>query len=133
MLIGAVLVFAQPGTGLTSLGGSSGSNPITNTLLGFAIGFIGFIVLIAGLAASANPGPTVVQYVPPSTFSSPSQRDDQQYDVRPRAVRSTSQPRPDASDSPSSHDADSGFCPYCGKPTLAGHEFCRSCGHALDE
>lgn len=129
MIFGAILFFEYP---ITS--SSNGSNPFGDLFIGPIIGFIGFILLIAGLAASPNVPPTVIQYPAPTpAYSSPTPPPSQRYVA-------TNPPPPDPTSAvvprsaPELSDEDKGgFCPYCGKAAQPGYKFCRSCGHALDE
>ena len=128
MIFGAILFFEYPVTS-----SNNGSNPFADLFLGPIIGFIGLIVLIAGLAASPNVPPTVVQYPSPAPFyATPAPPPSQQY-IAP----SFAPPDPTLSPAVRSSAAETeaaggGFCPYCGKQTLTGYKFCRSCGHTLD-
>jgi hypothetical protein len=156
MLVGAFLLFFLPGTGFTAVGGSSGSNPISDSLMGLVVGFIGFIVLIAGLAASpdARPQTVYVQQAPPShqapgptygapTTSPPSEvghsnlastQPPAQKWTPPSAITEPSRPS-GTSDNPVVPPVQShvtlqtrAFCPYCGARGSPDFRFCRSCG-----
>lgn len=133
MIIGAILFFDYPITNT----GNSGANPFADVFIGPILGFIGFILLIAGLAASPTQAPTVVyQTGAPPTYSSPSPQS--WPSPVPQSASPLAAPNPQSSSAspvpPPAGSGDSGgFCPYCGKKTVSGYRFCRSCGRALDE
>jgi hypothetical protein len=142
MVLGALIFFGSLGS--TGTQGLSLTGILSGAGLGAILGFIGFIVFIAGLAASPEPEATSrpdygsgddaprprynsppPQYYtppapdPPSAPSSPSQFSPSSVSTVAVATRVTS-PRDTASDGL--------FCPYCGAATKPEYMFCRSCG-----
>jgi hypothetical protein len=149
MIIGAILFFAYPITP-----NNQGANPFGDLFIGPVLGFIGFILLIAGLAASPTPPPTVVyQTPPPSARAEPNNPNEwiqwrmaremgQEYNPPTRGSQTTSgaaPPPPDNQPSPTpmarmqspANESNGGFCPFCGKGMRPGYRFCRSCGKEL--
>ena len=138
MILGAILFFVYPITP-----NNSGANPFGDLFIGPVLGFIGFIVLIAGLAASPNTPPTVIyQTAPAPSYPSPSgqawnsipQPSSQPapQPVAPPPTTQTAAAPTDTTSPPIAAESEGGFCPHCGKPTKSGYKFCRSCGGILD-
>lgn len=150
MVLGAILLFEYP---VVDPAGS-GVNPFGFLFLGPILGFIGFILLIAGLAASGPQSPTVI-YESSGGRGSAEDTDPDRW-VRQRLEyhmgRGTaptvdpSESQPQAARMQGREDSIAkagtrtgggsveagGFCPFCGAPAQQGHRFCRSCGKELN-
>lgn len=134
MLFGAFLFFEVPVQSSTP---GSGTNPFADLFLGPIIGFIGFLVFIAGLAASADSEPHTVYiqapayptsqrpYSAPAQYSNPAPTS-----VPPAPVGPMAPPQLDANALRPAEGAGS-FCPFCGSPTQAEFRFCRTCGKEM--
>ena len=143
MIVGAFLLFFLPGTGFTGVGGTSGSNPISDVLLGIVVGFIGFIVLIAGLAASPDLPPQTIYIQQPHGYRSfPPQfeaRASEQPVARFHGTPSETRPDPQSLEGARASAAfiegtqslTTAFCPYCGAPGKSEFRYCRSCGKEM--
>jgi hypothetical protein len=148
MVLGALLFFGSLGS--TGTQGVSFGNVVSTAGFGLVLGFIGFIVFIAGLAASPNmPPPVVVEesgYVRRhSAYPRRHPEDDQGLwaggdpDDAPRPPYFPPNP-PVTAPPPSPYVATptvatqnpgaggAVFCPYCGAPSKPEYRFCRSCG-----
>jgi hypothetical protein len=139
MIIGGILFFDYPVVNSSN----TGANPFGDFFIGPLIGFIGLIILVAGLAASPDPSPTIVYQAPPPASYPASTRGGWSPEPAasvPPASRQppSSQTPPPAQPSPSAPasaagPASGGYCPYCGSKISPGYRFCRSCGHSLTE
>ncbi len=134
MVLGALLFFGSFGSIGTQ--GFNGADLLSTAGFGVILGFIGFIVFIAGLAASQEPahqprestptymgrdrGPLYADS-PPVWTSSPV----------PSFPSAPPPPAPLAVPPQPSNAGGAGgaYCPFCGAPSKVEYKFCRKCGH----
>ena len=163
MMIGAFLFFFAPQVGGSASNSGSGFsfgaiNIASTAFFGIVIGFIGFIVFIAGLAASPTPVVALpgrfAQASPTYSELPPSQAQPGSGDERGRRQWATetgslitpaatmaqlpANPSPPVTavstvDTAPPIPGSSLFCPYCGASTKSEYKFCRSCGKQAPE
>lgn len=141
MVLGGFMFLVVPTSASSYQAG--GANPISIGLLGAIIGFIGFLVFIAGLAASPDRPPERVIYrdrgggwhdpdwAPPdptrSTRSPPTPVPPPVTDTVPSPPTPAAPPGT-ASAPPGIVPGITTFCPYCGTRGRSEFKFCRGCG-----
>lgn len=135
MLVGAIFLFGLPFYAQGNNPPNVAWNPVSSVAIGLILGFLGFVILIAGLAASREQ-PTRQTFVVGQGQASPGGEEVPEEGARDGDVVATNPSSPvtiwdpkTGEERPSSGAAH--FCPECGWKSPTEAKFCQKCGKRM--